>query len=148
MKLLLDTNILIDYYAQRAPFANDATRLRIAAFFGDVDLWASSQSFADVEYILSGAIPREELRQMMAHSLDFMNVCAVSADDVKASFRSGWPDLEDYLIACAALRIKADFVITRDKKGFVKSEVPALSPADLFALLEQKHGVVYEDADF
>ena len=30
MKLLLDTNVLVDYFAQRAPFARDVNRLNVA----------------------------------------------------------------------------------------------------------------------
>ena len=66
MRLFLDTNVLIDYYARREPFYDDALKLRIAAFFGDVDLWVCTQSFVDAEYILRKAVPITELRSMMA----------------------------------------------------------------------------------
>ena len=148
MRLLLDTNVLVDYFAQREPFAEDVTRLRIAACFGDVELWASAQSFPDIEYILRGAIPVDELRQMMAQSMDFLEICSTSASDVREAFSSGWPDLEDYLIACAAQRVKADCLITRDGKGFAQSKVPAMPPKAFFEMLERERGIIYEEVDF
>lgn len=144
MKLLLDTNVLIDYYAQREPFAENAILLRVAACFGDVDLWACSQSFLDVEYVLRRVIPANELRQMISNSLEFLSVCTVSASDVCEGLKSGWQDLEDFHIASAAKRIGACYVITRDFEGFAKSDVPALSPQGFFKLMQDEYGVLYD----
>ena len=147
MKLLLDTNVLIDYYAQREPFVENAILLRIASCLGDVDLWACSRSFPDVEYVLRRAIPANELRQMMSKSLEFLSVCTISASDVCDGFKSDWQDLEDFYIASAAKRIGADYVITRDCEGFAKSDVPALSPQGFFKLMQDEYGVLYDSVD-
>ena len=144
MQLLLDTNVLIDSYAQREPFVENAVLLRIASCFGDVDLWACSQSFPDVEYVLRRAIPASELRLMMSKSLEFLSVCTISASDVRDGLKSGWQDLEDFYIASAAMRIGADYVITRDCGGFANSDVPALSPKGFFELMKDEHGVLYD----
>ena len=44
MKILLDTNALIDLVAVRRPYVNDIKKLCIAAVFGDLQIWASTQS--------------------------------------------------------------------------------------------------------
>lgn len=54
MKLFLDTNALIDLVARREPYVSDVGKLCIAAYFGDVQLWASTQSYADAYY---GSVP-------------------------------------------------------------------------------------------
>ena len=69
MKLLLDTNVLVDYYAQREPFARDANLLQVAQIFDDVELWACPHSFPDIAYILHRAIPATRLRKMVLESL-------------------------------------------------------------------------------
>ncbi|TJW10297.1 type II toxin-antitoxin system VapC family toxin [Parvibacter caecicola] len=146
MKLLLDTNVLIDYYAQRQPFFEAAKQLRIAQFFGDVELWASTQSFSDVEYILRGALPVEELRSIVAASLDFISVLSPTPADLVSGLESDWPDLEDFLIARCAKALKADYIITRDQKGFAKSKVPAISPDEWVALMKEQ-GIVYDEVE-
>lgn len=55
MKLFLDTNALIDLVARREPYVSDVGKLCIAAYFGDVQLWASTQSYADAYYVLRRA---------------------------------------------------------------------------------------------
>lgn len=145
MRLLLDSNVLLDYYGRRAPFFEDAKRLRIAALFGDVELWAAAQSFTDAEYVMRRFAPVEALRAMMAESLAFLSVASSSAADVGEGIRSGWPDLEDFLVARCAERVQADYLLTRDEKGFAQSAVPVLSPAGFFEMLEHDHGIVYDE---
>ena len=145
MRLLLDTNVLLDYYGRRAPFFEDAKRLRIAALFGDVELWAAAQSFTDAEYVMRRFAPVEALRAMMTESLAFLSVGSSAAADVGEGIRSGWPDLEDFLVARCAERVQADYLLTRDEKGFVQSAVPVLSPAGFFEMLEHDHGIVYDE---
>ena len=144
MRLFLDTNVLIDYYSRRSPFYEDAVGLRIAAFFGDVDLWVCAQSLTDAEYILRRAIPISTLRSMMSASLEFLSVATPLADQLASGLESGWPDLEDYLIACCARNARADYLVTRDTNGFGNSPVPVLTPHEALRMLADE-GIVYEE---
>lgn len=145
MRVFLDTNILVDFYARREPFFQNATLLWIASYFKDVELWAFAQSFVDVEYILRRAIPVQTLRGMMAKSLDHLRISSPEPNDLADGLSSGWPDLEDFLIARCAQNEGADCLITRDAKGFEKSKVPALTPEQFFKMMEKEYGVVYDE---
>lgn len=52
MRVLLDTNVLIDLYTQRPPEGDIAQKLLVMKEFGDVELWVSAKSFTDVFYVL------------------------------------------------------------------------------------------------
>ena len=52
-KLLLDTNIVIDYLNEREPYYEKARLLMIAGRVGEFDLWMSSSQITDLIYILS-----------------------------------------------------------------------------------------------
>lgn len=145
MRLFLDTNVLIDFYARREPFFRDAKKLWIASHFKDVELLASTQSFIDAEYILKRAVPVHTLRGMMAASLEHLRVCTPEPNDLADGLSSQWPDLEDFLIARCAQSQGADYLITRDAKGFEASKVPALSPGRFFEMMEEEYGVVYDE---
>ena len=143
MRVFLDTNILVDFYARREPFFQNAKLLWIASYFKDVELWASTQSFVDIEYILRRAVPVQTLREMMAKSLDLLRVSSPEPNDLTDGLSSGWPDLEDFLIARCAQNEGADYLITRDAKGFEHSIVPVVSPEQFFRMLKEEYGVVY-----
>ncbi len=106
MKVLLDTNVLIDYFAKRDPFYKDAYRLRVMHEFGDVELWASIQSYSDIAYILRGTVDSQKLQEAFLASLSFLRVCSLSQDDLEEACRAGWDDLEDCLIEQCAKKLK------------------------------------------
>lgn len=85
------------------------------------------------------------LQKAMLESLSFFHVCSIAGNDLIHAFDKKWDDFEDALIATCSEKIKADFIITRDKKGFMKSKVPALNPEEFFERLKNEYGFVYEE---
>ena len=53
-------------------------------------------------------------------------------------------DLEDCLVALCAQSARADYLVTRDTKGFSRSLVPVVSPSEWLALMEQRHALCFE----
>lgn len=145
MRLLLDTNLLIDYFARREPFFTAWKRLRSAAWFRDVELWASAKSFTDVFYVLVKAIPSADLQGAFLESLSFLHVCSIDEDDIAQAAKAAWPDFEDCLVTVTAQKIGAMFILTRDVAGFSRSSVPARRPDDFFAWLKETRRIAYED---
>jgi predicted nucleic acid-binding protein len=144
MKALLDTNVLIDYFAKREPFWKDAFKLRIMQEFGDVELWASIQSFSDISYILRNACSYSSLQDAFLASLNFLRVCSLDQKDLGAACEEKWPDLEDCLVEQCSRKLKADFILTRDLEGFSKSAATVLSPTDFFSLFAEQYGITYD----
>lgn len=149
MKLLLDTNILLDLVEPREPFASDVRKLCIAAEFGDVQLWVCVQSYADAYYVLvrRGSTPARVKKALLA-TLDLFTPCNTYASTLKPALQSEWSDIEDYLIAQASKGIGADYLITRDQEMAELSPVPAMTAAEFLSLLESEHNLTYEGIDF
>lgn len=143
MKLLLDTNVLVDYYAQREPFARDANLLQVAQIFDDVELWACPHSFPDIAYILHRVIPATRLRKMVLESLSFISVCTLDDETVREALIAAGCGIEDDFVEQCAQRIKADYIVTRDKEGFTTSKIDAISPGEFIA--RQKNKQIYYD---
>ncbi|MEC4184446.1 PIN domain-containing protein [Adlercreutzia sp. R21] len=145
MKLFLDTNALIDLTAPREPYASDVRRLCIAAHFGDVQLWTTTQSYADAYYVLCRSASESEVRQTLIATLEFFLVSGTFAADLKPALQSEWRDVEDYLIAHAALRSGAELFITRDSELADKSPVRAMTASEALRYLEDELGLVYDE---
>lgn len=158
MRLLVDTNILLDLYKSRAPYAADFKHLLLAKFFGDVELWASSKSFFDACYVCErdirknahqfGETERSALTAAILKSTQFFNICSIERSDVEMAFASGWEDVEDALIYSAAQKIKADYIVTRNPKDFTKSRIPILDAREFMEVMERDHNLVYEEVAF
>ena len=143
MRVLLDTNVLIDYFARREPYYQDAFKLRVMHEFGDVELWASIQSFADISYVLRNEAGAENLQAAFLASLSFLHVCSLDQGDLEAACKEKWLDFEDCLVDQCSRKVKADFILTRDSKGFTRSAATILNPLEFFTLLSEQYGLTY-----
>ena len=145
MRLLLDTNIMIDYFGERRTFYSDAVKLKIAASFGDVDLWGTANSFTDAFYILRKDHESQTIQELFLKNRDTISICSITSDDIFDAADEKWLDFEDCLIHICAKKIKADYLITRDKDGFARASIPCLEPSEFFAELEEKRGISYSE---
>lgn len=147
MKLLLDTNALIDFLACRKPYVDAIRKLCIGSVFGDLQLWVSTQSFADAFYVLRKSKDEAAVKQAMLASLEFFLPCGTYAADLKPALESDWPDLEDYLVAHSTKHIQAEYLITRDTELIDRSPAPALDAAAFLAYWEETQRLVYDEID-
>ena len=150
-KLLLDSNIVIDFLNHRDPFFDEARLLMICGRVGEFSLWIASSQVTDLIYILTDGgqknkIPQtlEALRKLRT----FVNVCAVTDADTDKMLASSWPDPEDSLLVDLALKIHADAVITRDEDFPETDLVRVQDCKEFFASLEEEEGISYSEIPF
>ena len=72
MKLLLDTNVLVDYFGARRPFCDQWELINALQMTGYAELWASAESYTDAFYLLRRAVGSEKLQGMFLESLSFV----------------------------------------------------------------------------
>ena len=140
MNLLLDTNVLIDYLGRKEPFFLSAQKVVIAGFFGDARLWVPSQSVVDAFYVLSRYVDSARLQAAILKALTVIEPVDLTGASLERAARLGW---DDCLIALAAERVGADYLITRDAKGFARSTVPAVSPDAWLNVMREEHSLDY-----
>lgn len=148
MKLLLDTNALVDFFGARKPFCDQWELINALQITGCAELWASAESYTDAFFLLRKAIGPAKLQEMFLESLSFIKICSVEEGDIREAAERSWPDFENCLIDVCAEKVKADYIITRDTDGFKRSRKPSLDAPSFFAMLEEQHGIVYDMADW
>ncbi len=144
MNLLLDTNVYIDYLGKQAAFFEPAQKIFAAGYFGDVKLWVPAQSLADAFNVLKRYVGADRVQRAMDASLEVVSLVSLTPSDAARALKLGWNDYEDCLISLSALQAKADYIITRDIKGFERSMVPAITPAEWLESMEREHGISYD----
>lgn len=147
MKLLLDTCIIIDYCGRREPFFRNAEKVMATGFFGDAELFVPSQSVNDAFYVLKKRGDPLEVQKVLSNLLRIVRVVVPLPKDYERAFRKQWTDLEDCMVSLSAEQVQADYIVTRDERGFEKSTVPAISPDALLSKIEHDVGVEYGSID-
>ncbi len=144
MKLLLDTNVLIDYFVRREPFFKGWTALRTAEAFSDVELWVSAKSYTDIFYVAHRAVNSKALQNAFEESMAFFKICSLTSEDIRHATEMAWDDFEDCLMYVAAEKVKADCLVTRDKAGFIRAKIPTKSVEETLVFLHKEHGLSFE----
>lgn len=136
MKVLLDTNILIDYIAERKPFFQDAQSIILACCHGKLEGCIAAHSICNIFYILRSQMPEEERRNTLLWFCEILTV--VGIDDVKlksALKQAEFHDMEDCLQSKCAEAYSADYIVTRNIKDFAESSIPAIEPKKLLLMI-------------
>lgn len=149
-KLLLDTNIVIDFLSMREPFFEDARLLMALGRFGEFELWVSSSQVTDLIYLLSDGGKKQlipEVLQQLRNLRTFVSVFAASAKEVDVMLASAWKDPEDFLLYEIALQLKADAVISRNQSDFPEGLIPVMNCEEFFNWMEQTRGLAYGEVE-
>jgi predicted nucleic acid-binding protein len=133
MKILLDTNIVLDLLLAREPFVKEAKEI-----FGLIEQnrivgYLSATSVTTLHYLLNKELNKIKANSIIKALLKLFNIAEVDREILLLSCDDGGLDYEDSVIFNAALKKQVDFILTRDKKGFGHSSIKVLSPKEFIA---------------
>jgi predicted nucleic acid-binding protein len=140
VRVLVDTNILLDFLLQREPFFQDAELLFDAIDRGLVIGCVTATTLTDIFYIAQKHTRSiEQARQAVAEILTVMTICPVDRAVLESAFNSGLTDFEDAVQIFCAVTQCLEAILTRDKRGFLSSPIPVLSISELLQQLGSKN---------
>ena len=125
-RVFLDTNILIDIIGNRLPYSLSAGVLLNRALKGKIEIYATALTYANALYILRKSLGTQEATSYLRQLNQLVWVAPATQKEVEQAFSSDNPDFEDAIQYFSALAIKADVIITRDKKHFKHSTIPVM----------------------
>lgn len=135
--IFLDTNVLIDFFANRKPFAMEAAKLFNFSFKKEINIYISAVSYNNVYYIIRQSYSHAETMKMLAELNEWTDIIDVTKDIIKKAIKSDFKDFEDAIqYNCAKSLSKIDFIVTRDTKDFKSSSLPILTPKEAVSFVE------------
>ena len=135
MKILIDTNIVLDLLLEREPFIDSATSLFEAIEQGKLHGYITATTITNIFYIIRKAKDRETAITSIQSLLVGLQFCSVDRSVVTTALDLGLKDFEDGIqLACATLD-QLDAIVTRDLKDFSSANLPIWTVADLLARL-------------
>lgn len=135
MRVLFDTNVLLDVLLARAPHAAPATRLLELVARNDLDGLLCTTSITTVHHLAAKAVGDAQARRHVATLLGLFEIAAVSRAVLADALSLGFKDYEDAVLHEAARHAAATAIVTRDPKGFATARLRLYQPAELLNLL-------------
>ena len=135
MKLLLDTNIVLDVLMDRMPFSDFAVELFSRIEDGTMIGYLCGTTITTVYYLASKSIGAPRARQEIKKLLNIFEVAPVNRHVVESALFAEFDDFEDAVIHAAACQVGADAIVTRNQKDFKKSRIPVYSSEEMMKSL-------------
>ena len=131
MKIMCDTNVIIDVLLEREPFVEHSCKVLSLCEEHRVDGFVSASSVTDIYYLVRKYTHSTDLAyKAVGKLLEIVKVCSVTNNDVLTAFQRKARDFEDCLVATCAKSIHCEYIITRNKKDFEEFDIPLLTPAE------------------
>lgn len=135
MKVLLDTNIVLDVLLDRKPFVIEAAKLfsliEEAALTGIL----CSTTITTIHYLATKAMGAKNAHKQIEKLLQLFDIAAVNRTVIVGALQSRFPDFEDAVVYEAARHNAVDIIITRDKTGFKKTSLKIYTPKEMLSIL-------------
>ena len=142
MRLLIDSDVLLDFIGERESTAAAWVKLHAMELAGAAELWVSAEAFGEVRTALAEAL--SALRSAMA----FLSVCSIDGPDVRFALEHEGLPYHAALTESCARKLQADFIVTHGGEVSVSRAVRRVAPDELFSVLEAEQGIVFDVIDF
>jgi predicted nucleic acid-binding protein len=132
--VLIDTDVLLDFYLDRKPFSEDSLQLLLKCEQKQCRAFITPVIVANTYYILRRHATHHYVVERLQILLSTISVLAMDQKQVLAALESKFTDFEDALqYFSAGNSNKIDAIITRNIKDFKKSALPVFTPQEYLA---------------
>ncbi|OFY96151.1 MAG: hypothetical protein A3K10_13850 [Bacteroidetes bacterium RIFCSPLOWO2_12_FULL_31_6] len=133
----LDTNVIIDFIAERKPFSKAAAKLFDLSEKGIVKIFISSLSYSNIYYVVKKSTSHKEMITILRELESMTETVDVTKSIIKSSLFSDFKDFEDAIQYHTAIsNKKTTAIVTRDTKDYKNSNLAILTPEEAVSLIE------------
>ena len=137
MKILIDTNIILDLLCNRVAFSESASKVFKFCEVNQVEGFISALSVPNIVYIMRKELDEKRIGEIIQMLSSICTIADLKGSDMQKAAALPINDFEDALQSVCAARIHADFIVTRNLKDFRNSEVIAITPDDLLTRIAE-----------
>jgi predicted nucleic acid-binding protein len=133
MKVLFDTNVVLDVLLAREPHANVAAQLFALIDGGLLEGVLCATTIITVHYIATDAVGRKKAQKHLRELMTLFDVAPVDRNVLARAMDLEFPDFEDAVLHEAGRAFGAAAIVTRNRKDFGNASLPVFDPIELLA---------------
>jgi len=135
-RVFVDTNVIIDFLADREPFSEFAAKLFQLAQDGRISIHIASISINNAYYILRQVCSHRKASKLIESILGLVTVQETNGEILLKAIKSEFNDFEDAIQYFSAKKVRGiEVIATGNVKDFKKSDIPVLSPETTVKLI-------------
>lgn len=135
MKVLFDTNIVLDVLMDRAPYSDAAVELFSRVEDGIITGYLCATTITTVFYLAAKTLGTTRAQEEIKKLFQLFEIAPVNRSVLETALVLAFNDYEDAVLHEAACHINADAIVTRNQRDFVKSRISIHSSAELAKII-------------
>ncbi|MDF1882218.1 PIN domain-containing protein [Sulfurimonas sp. MAG313] len=135
MRILLDTNIVLDLLLDKEPFSKDAMEIFSLIESKYLEAYLCATTITTIHNLISKSLQKNQTDRIIEDLLQLFHIAEVHKEILLLSLKNNAKDFEDSVLYTSAKFSDVDVIITRDKKGFKNSSVLVQEPKQFLASL-------------
>lgn len=136
MKVLIDTNVILDVLYKREGFYEDSLKIWKLCEIRKIDGYISALSIPNIVYILRRELDPEKTLEVINNISLVFKIYDLKSEIIMQAAERKTKDYEDALQMVTAQKLKASFIVTRNIKDFTGSKIIAVKPSELLERLD------------
>ena len=136
MRVIIDTNVVLDALLSRAPFDSDAVEILGRVERSEIEAYLCATTVTTIHYFIEQSLSELETRKALQTLLKLFEVAPVNRSVLERALAMNLRDYEDAVISAAGELVGAEAVVTRNAKDFAKSPLRVFQPDEFLATLK------------
>ena len=127
-KVFVDSDVVIDFFTDREPFANPASEIFDLADKGHLEIYISAVSINNIYYVLRKQLGHGNAVNIIEELLDMCQIIGTTKSEILIGLKSNFKDFEDSVQYASALTVKnLEAILTRNIRDFKSSDIAVLT---------------------
>jgi predicted nucleic acid-binding protein len=139
LRVLLDTNIVVDVALERQPFYIVSMQVLTFAYRGEIEAFISASTVSDIYYIVRKAKGHDATLEFLQIIAPFCRIATVDQIVISNALVSSFRDFEDAVQYECAIANQLAAIVTRNPQDFPGNGLQILKPETLIQQLSQSN---------
>ncbi|MCI5221031.1 MAG: PIN domain-containing protein [Candidatus Electrothrix sp. LOE2] len=135
MKVLFDTNVILDVLLDREPFSKDAALLMAKVEQAEIVGFACATTITTIHYLSTKILGAKAASRHVQSLLSLFAIASVNRLVLENAFAAGFKDFEDAVLHEAAVHAGVQHIVTRNIKDFTNASLPVHEPEEFLGIL-------------
>ena len=136
MKILIDTNVMLDFLTERELFFDDADKIMQMCKKKEIVGFIAAHSIMNAFYILRKEFSAQDRREILRDYIKLVTVVGIDGISIdRALQREDFSDVEDCLQDECALACGAGYIVTRNISDYKNSKIKAIAPSEFLEMI-------------
>lgn len=125
MRILIDTNVILDLLLDREPFSRHSALLISEIEKGRITGVLCATTITTIYYLLRKFLDKENAEKSIDLIFSLFDIAAVNRAVLETAIKMKFNDFEDAVIYASAIHSNCDVLVTRNIKDFKANDIPA-----------------------